>query len=193
MKKLLILFAVMLITIPALSQERSKFLYVQFADKSITTTPFYKAFGNNFDPAVTLGWGIEYSKKGNSVLFQTVEINGYRTEYVIQGASLISSFGYGYHHGSGIFGETSLGIGAGGFTLTRETFTLNDEDVYTASKPLNFAASIPFDLRLGYDAGRISIYLSYRYVLMGPYADNLPLLPLSLTGVGLRYDLKTGK
>lgn len=193
MKKLLIIFAAMLMTIPAISQERSKFLYVQLADKSITITPFYKAFGNNFDPAVTIGAGMEYSRKGNSVLFQTLEINGYRTEYVIQGASLITCLGYGYHHGSGIFGEATVGIGAGGFSLTRETFTLNDEDVYTASKPLNFAASLPFDLRLGYDAGRISIYLSYRYVLMGPYADNLPLLPLSLTGIGLRYDLQTGK
>ncbi len=36
MKKLLILFAVILISIPAVSQERMKFLYAEFADKSAT-------------------------------------------------------------------------------------------------------------------------------------------------------------
>lgn len=188
MKKLFALI-LMLMSISAISQDRSKFLYAEFGDKSITIAPFYKVFGNNFDPVFALGAGWEYWKKGNSVLFQTVQLTGYRSEYVIQGVNLTTSIGYGYHHGSGVFGELMAGVGGGGFTMSRETFVLNDEDVYTASRPLNFAAAIPFDFRVGYSTGKIAFYLKYTYLLMGPYVDNLPLLPLSHTGVGLRFDL----
>lgn len=190
MKKLVV-FVFLLMTISAFSQDRSKFLYAEFADKSITIAPFYKVFGNYFDPVVTLGMGWEYLHKGSSVLFQTVQLTGYRSEYVIQGVNLTTSIGYGYHHGSGLFGELMAGLGGGGFTMSRETFVLNDEDVYTASRPLNFAAAIPFDFRVGYSTGKIAFYLKYTYLLMGPYVDNLPLLPLSHTGVGLRFNLQT--
>lgn len=191
MKKLIVLFAAMLIAIPALSQERSTFMYLQLADKSITIAPFYKVFGNNFDPVVTIGMGWEYWEKGNSVLFQTAQFAGYRFEYVIQGLNITTSLGYGYHHGSGLFGELMAGLGGGGFTMSRETFVLNDDNVYTPGRALNFAAAIPFDFRLGYHTGNVSFYLNYTYLLMGPYVENLPLLPLSHTGLGLRYDLKS--
>lgn len=48
MKKPLILFAAMLIVLPALSQERPKFLFAEFADKSVTLYPFYKPFRVQF-------------------------------------------------------------------------------------------------------------------------------------------------
>lgn len=125
----------------------------------------------------------------DNVLFKTVQLTGYRSEYVIQGVNLTTSIGYGYHHGSGIFGELMAGVGGGGFTMSRETFVLNDENVYIRSRPLNFAVAIPFDFRLGYHTGSVTFYLKYTYLLMGPYVDNFPLLPLSHTGLGLRFVL----
>lgn len=190
MKKIPI-FVLLLLSVSAFSQDRAKFLYAEFSDKSITIAPFYKVYGNNFDPVLTLGAGWGYWQKGNFVLFQTAQITGYLSEYVIRGVNLTTSLGYGYHHGSGVFGELMAGIGGGGFTMSRETFVLNGDNVYEASRPLNLAVAFPFDLRLGYNTGRVSFYLKYRYVLMGPYVENLPLLPLSQTGLGMRLDLQS--
>jgi hypothetical protein len=189
MKKLLILFAAILITIPLLSQERSKFLYAEFADKSVTLYPFYKPFGYNFDPAVTVGAGLEYKQKGNFTLFQTAQITGYKTPFIGRGMTLTSSFGYSYGKSTGFFGEAMIGLGATAFFPSRETFTQDENNVYTHSTPLHVNAAVPVDLVLGYAAGTVSFYLKYRYMVIGPYTEVMPVVPNALIGLGIRYHL----
>lgn len=189
MKKLLILIAAMLLAIPALSQDRQKFLYAEFADKSVTLYPFYKPFGYNFDPAVTVGGGLEYKQNGHITLFQTVQATGYKTPFVGRGMTLTSSLGYRYGTSSGFFGEAMAGLGATAFFPSREAFTQDENNVYVHSTPLHVNAAIPVDLALGYTTGAVSICLKYRYMVIGPYTRVMPVLPNALFGIGIRYHL----
>jgi len=191
MKKPLILFAVMLITIPALSQERSKFLYAELADQSVTLWPFYTVFGNHFDPAVTLGAGMDYRKNGNRTLFQTLQLTGYTTEIIGQGFHLTSSFGYRFRHTSGLFGEAMAGLGTSLFQSTRQTYVQDENGEYIEADPLHIVAALPIDLVLGYGTGKLSVYARYRYMLIGPYTEILPAVPNSLLGLGIRYTFNT--
>src|SRR6056297_2119326 len=93
MRKLSI-FILLFLSISAISQNRSKFLYVEFADQSVTLYPFYKVFGNNLDPAITLGGGINYRQKENSAFFQTLQVTGFSTRIIGDGLNLTTSFGY---------------------------------------------------------------------------------------------------
>ncbi|MFC2079919.1 hypothetical protein ACFLRQ_00430 [Bacteroidota bacterium] len=189
MKKLLILFAAMLISITALSQDRSKFLYAEFADQSSTLWPFYKPFGCNFDPAITLGAGMDYKQKGNLTLFQTLQLTGYSTPITGQGFHLTSSFGYRYDHSSGLFGEGMLGLGTSLFFSSRQVYTQDDNGEYAAANPLHIVAALPLDLIIGYGKGKLSVYVKYRYMAIGPYTEVLTVLPSSLLGLGVRYYL----
>lgn len=185
----MILFAAMLLSIQALSQERSKFLYLDVSDKSVTLYPFYKPFGNSFDPAVTLGGGLEYRQKGNYTLFQTGQATGYKTRFIGRGMTLTTSLGYRYGKSKGIFGEAMIGLGTTVFFPSRETFTQDENDVYTHATPLHVIAALPVDLALGYGTGSISFNLKYRYMMIGPYTEIMPVVPNSLVGLGIRYHL----
>jgi len=186
MKKLTILFLAF-VAFSAYAQERSKFLYAEFADQSVTLTPFYKPFGSNFDPAITLGAGIDYRQKGNSALFQTIQLTGFSSRIVGDGLNLTTSIGYRVGKTSGIFGELSLGLGASAFYSGWQTFSLGEDGTYTEVLPIHMIASVPADMLLGYGTGRLAVYLKYRYMVQLPYASAMPLLPTSLTGVVIRY------
>lgn len=187
MKKVLFVLLIIL-SVSAIGQERSKFLYADFADQSITLYPFYKPFGSNFDPAVTLGGGIEYKHKGSITLFQTAELTGYRTFIAGQGFHLTSSIGYRYGHSSGLFGEAMLGLGTSLFFSSRQSYTL-DGDEYEPAYPLHIVAALPLDLRIGYGFGKISFYIKYRYMVIAPYTKSLPVIPNSLLGLGVRFNV----
>jgi hypothetical protein len=189
MKKIFILFAAMIICIPALAQDRPKFLYAEAADQSITLWPFYKPFGGNFDPAVTIGAGIDYRQKKNLMRFQTLQLTGFKTPVAGQGFHLTSSFGYRYKHTTGLFGEAMLGLGASFFLSSRQVYTQDQNGDYTAANPLHIVAAVPLDLLLGYAKGKLSVYLKYRYMVIGPYTEILPVLPNSLLGLGARYNI----
>lgn len=189
MKNTLTLLAVLLITIPALSQERSKFLYGDFGDLSVTLTPFYKPFGGNFDPALTVGAGINYKQKGSLTFFQTFQLTGYSARIIGDGLNLTTSIGYRFHHASGILGEFSLGAGASLFYSGWQTFSLDEDGTYKEVVPLHVIATVPADLLIGYGTGRIAVYLKYRYMVQAPYASAMPVLPTSVTGIGVRYNL----
>lgn len=188
MKKLFI-FVFMLLTISAFAQDRPKFLYAEFADKSVTTYPFYTVFGDNFDPAVTLGYGLDYKQKGNLTLFQTFQITGYSSYFIGNGITLTSSLGYRYSHHSGIFGEAMTGLGTSAFFPSKETFAQNEDHIYEPVNPLIIRATLPFDFVLGYTTGRFAVYLKYRYMFLGPYTDvyMVPFIAVSQTGIGIRY------
>lgn len=191
MKKLLILFAAMLIAIPALTQERSKFLYAEFADKSVTLCPSLKFYGDYFDPVATFGAGVNYRQIDKIALFQTFQASWYTTRFTGSGVSLMSSLGYRYEHTSGILGEALLGLGASAFFPSRETFAQNEDGIYTPVNPLLLRACLPIDLHLGYRIVNFSFYLKYRYMITGPYTDVLfvPLIGFSETGIGIRYTM----
>ncbi|MDF1573245.1 MAG: hypothetical protein P1P82_16675 [Bacteroidales bacterium] len=191
MKKLQILIAAMLISIPALSQERSKFLYAELADKSVTLYPFYRPFGNNLDPAVTLGGGIDYKQKGNFTLFQTAQVTGYATRLIGNGVTLTSSIGYRYGLLSGLCGEATVGLGTSVFYSSREIFTMDENGSYSTAIPLNAVAVLPVDLLVGYGGDRVSIYLKYRYMIVAPYTSAMPVLPMSLLGAGVRFSIRS--
>jgi len=190
MKKL-ILFVLIFVTLSAYGQKKSKFLYAEFSDQSVTLYPFYKVFGGTFDPALTLGWGINYKEKANSAFFQTVQLTGYTTVITGQGFNLTTSIGYRYRHSSGIFAEGLLGVGASLFFPVRETFLLDETGTYIRANPIRIISSVPVDLLLGYRIKNYSFYLKYRYMMQGPYSETMPALPTSLTGVGMRYDIPT--
>ncbi|MFC2079923.1 hypothetical protein ACFLRQ_00450 [Bacteroidota bacterium] len=191
MKKLLILFAVMLISIPVLSQDRSKFLYAEFSDKSVSLYPSLKFFGNSFDPSVTVGGGIDYKQKGNFTSFQTFQLTGFKTRFTGNGATLTSSFGYRYGLASGFFGEVMAGLGSTAFFPSRETFAQNEDGDYVQVNPLIVRAALPLDIVIGYKSGNYAFYLQYKYMLIAPYTDILfvPMLGVSQTGVGIRYTI----
>lgn len=193
MKKLLILFAAMLIAIPAFAQNRPKFLYAEFADKSATLWPFYKPFGNHFDPALTLGVGLDHWNKGISSLFQNLQFTSYTTPMMGNGITLSSSFGYRYRHSSGIFGESMLGLGATVFLPSMETYSMNEDEIFTTDHHLHIVGVLPIDLQVGYMKGRLGIYIKYRYMLLVPYTDvllDVPLFPTSQVGIGLRMKIE---
>lgn len=191
MKKLLF-FLLIIVTISAFAQDRSRFLYAEISDKSTTLWPFYKVFGNNFDPSITLGAGLDHWNKGSSSLLQNLQLTGYATPMIGNGITLTTSFGYRYHHSSGIFGEVLAGLGATAFYPSMETFTRNEEGIYMADNHLHVLGLFPLDFQAGYMKGRIGVYVKYRYMLMGPYTTVLldaPLLPVSHIGIGIRYNL----
>ncbi len=148
-------------------------------------------FGGNFDPAITLGAGVNYKQKGNFALFQTVQVTGYSTQMIGNGLTLTSSLGYRYSLPFGIFGEVLAGLGASAFYPSIEAFTRNEEGIYTADNHLHLRGVFPIDLQVGYMKGRIGMYVKYRYMFMGPYTTVLivPLLPVSHIGIGIRYGL----
>lgn len=190
MKKLTILL-LLISTISAYSQERSKFLNAEFADKSVTYWPFYTLFGDSYDPALTLGAGMEYGSKGNSTLFQTVQLTGYTTWVIGKGFNLSSSIGYRYRHSSGLFGEAMLGLGASAFFSSRQSFSQDEDGAYVPVYPIHVLASLPADLIIGYGGGKLDVYLKYRYMLEGPYPENIGMfiVPTSLISIGIRYNI----
>ncbi len=185
----MIFFAAMLLSIAAVSQERSKFLYAELGDRSVTLYPFYRSFGNNFDPAVTLGGGLDYKQKGNFTLFQTAQFTGYATRLIGNGVTLTSSIGYRYGLSSDLFGEATVGLGTSVFYSSREIFTMDENGSYSTAIPLNAVAVLPLNLLVGYGGDRVSIYMKYRYVIVAPYTSAMPILPMSLLGVGVRFSI----
>ncbi len=187
MKKQLVLLAVMLITIPALSQERPKFLYAEFADQSINVWPL---FGYHFDPAITVGGGIDYWGRRNLTIFQTVQLTGYMTPLFGNGLILTTSAGCRYAHSSGLFGEGLVGIGATAFFSSRQTFMQDEAGDYKPARPLRINAIAPvFNIRLGYGKGSCSFYAVFRYMGVFPYTGRFTIWPVSQLGIGLRYNL----
>ncbi len=189
MKKLLILFAVMLLSVPALSQERSKFLYAEVADHSITLWPFYKPFGSHFDPAVTLGAGMDYRTKKNRTLFQTAQATWYSTEIAGRGVTLTTSLGYRFGNSSGLFAEGMIGLGTSLFVSPRQTYVQDDNGAYTPADPLHILVAVPIDMLIGYGIGKLSACIKYRYMVIGPYTTIMPVLPNSQLGVSIRYSI----
>lgn len=188
MKKLLF-FILIILSVLAIGQDRSKFLFAEFADQSVTLYPFYKPFGSNFDPAFTLGGGIDYRQKSNLTLFQTVQLTGYKTFIAGQGIHITSSFGYRYNHSSGLFGEVMLGLGTSMFFSSRQSYTLDENHEYEPTYPLHIVAALPLDMLIGYKNGKVSIFIKYRYMVEAPYTESMPILPTSLLGLGLRYNI----
>lgn len=190
MKKLIFALLILL-SVSAKAQDRSKFLYAGFSDKSVSIYPSLKVFGNSFDPSITFGFGADYKQKGNFILFQTYQLTGYKTLFVGNGVTLTSSFGYRYGNTSGFFGEAMAGLGATAFLPSRETFAQNDNGDYVSVNPLIVRAALPFDLLLGYRFNKLVFYLQYRYMIIGPYTDILfvPVLGVTQTGIGVRYSL----
>lgn len=189
MKKLGIIFLIFSLAVAAKAQDRSKFLYAEVADQSVTLYPFYKVFGSNFDPAITLGGGLEYRKKEKTALFQTLQLTGFSTRIIGDGLNLTTSIGYRYAHGSGLFGEAMVGAGFSVFYSARQTFSVNDDGNFEEVLPIHFITSVPADILLGYDTGTVALYLKYRYMIQGPYTGAMPALPTSLLGLGLRFNL----
>ena len=189
MNKILISL-LLLVSFTAFSQDKPKFIYVDFTDKSVSLTPFYKVFGSSIDPAVTLGGGIEYFQKSNSTIFQVVQATGYSTQMIGNGLTLSTSIAYRYSLQSGLFAEIMLGLGGSGFFPSKETFSLDENDQYSAVKPFHSTLGVPIDLLAGYRKGAYSFYLKYWYMVEGTYTDILPMLPTSLTGFGVRYTLE---
>lgn len=180
------------ISVSVCSQDRSKFLYAEFADQSVTLYPFYKVFGNSFDPAVTLGGGINYRQKGNSAFFQTLQLTGFSTRFVGDGLNLTTSIGYRFIHSSGVFAEGMLGVGGSIFYSARKTYSVNEDGDFVSVFPLHGLSSVPADLVIGYGKSRYRFYIKYRYMMQGPYNSTMPALPTSLLGLGLRYNINTG-
>ncbi len=183
-----IIFLLLLLSVSAFAQDRSKFLYAEFADKSVTISPFYTAFGNHLDPAVTLGAGINYRNKKNRTFFQTLQLTGYSTLITGNGVTLTTSFGYRYGKPTGIFAEGMFGIGGSLFFPSRESFSQDADGTYVPVQPLHAVAALPIDILVGYDIGSVALYLKYRYMMIGPYAEALPVVPHSLIGIGIRYN-----
>ena len=188
MKKTTILLLIF-VTFSAYSQERTKFLYTEFADKSVTISPFYTAFGSHFDPAVTVGAGMNYRQKMNRTFFQTIQLTGYTTEITGNGVTLTTNIGYRYGRSSGLFAEGMIGIGGSAFFPSRESFSQDTDGAYIPVKPLHAAAALPIDLILGYGSGTFAIYMKYRFMVIGPYAEALPVVPHSIIGIGIRYNV----
>jgi hypothetical protein len=188
MKKLPFILLVF-ISVSVCSQDRSKFLYAEIADQSFTLYPFYKVFGNNFDPAVILGGGINYRQKEHSAFFQTLQLTGFSTRLIGDGLNLTTSIGYRYCHTSGIFAEGMLGIGASIFYSARKTYSPDEEGNFLPVFPIHGLSSVPADLVLGYGKSRYAFYIKYRYMMQGPYNSTMPALPTSLLGLGLRYNI----
>lgn len=191
MRNLLLAFLV-LISVSTYSQDKAKFVYLDIADKSVSLTPFYKVFGSSFDPSVTLGGGMEYFQRGNSTIFQVVQISTFSTKMIGNGLTATTSIAYRYGLKSGLFAEVMLGLGGSGFLPSRETFSLDENNEYTASKPFHLIIGVPFDMLAGYQRGHYSLYIKYRYMVEGTYTDILPMLPTSLIGFGVRYTLGRG-
>ena len=189
MKRIAPTLALLFLFCSAYGQNRPKFLYAEFADQSVTFYPFYKPFGSNFDPAVSLGGGIDYRQNGNLTLFQTVQLTGYKTFVAGDGFHLTSSFGYRYDHSSGLFGEVMLGLGTSLFFSSRQSYTMDENGIYEPTYPLHFVAELPLDLLIGYGIGKLSFYIKYRYMVEAPYTESMPILPTSLLGLGLRYNI----
>lgn len=179
----------LLLSASAISQEKSKYLYGHISDKSVTLTPFYKVFGSNFDPAITIGGEHELYKKGSTTVFHNLEGTWYSHALTGGGLSLSSSIGVRPKISSGLYSELALGLIGSGFISGRETFVLNDDGRYEQSTPLHFVFGVPIDLSLGYDFGRYSVYCRYRYQVEGKYTGILPMIPSSMLGIGLRYGI----
>ena len=171
------------------AQEKSKFIYVDLADKSATLYPFYTIYGYQYDPAVSLGAGLDHRQKNKKVLFQTVQLTGYSTEIIGKGVTLTTSFGYRFGKASGLFAEGMLGIGASLFKPSRESFSQNEDGIYVPVYSLHMVAALPIDILLGYSIGKYAFVLKYRYMIIGPYAEAMPAAPVSLIGIGARYNL----
>ncbi|MDF1573250.1 MAG: hypothetical protein P1P82_16700 [Bacteroidales bacterium] len=187
MKKLLILCAVMLIAIPALSQNRPKFLYAEFADQSINVWPL---FGYHFDPAITVGGGIDYWGRRNLTIFQTAQLTRYKTPLFGNGLILTTSAGCRYAHSSGLFGEGMVGIGTTAFFSSRQTFMQDEAGDYKPANPLRINAAAPaLDVHLGYAKGSYAFYLQFRCMGVFPYTGRFMIWPVSQLGIGLRYNL----
>jgi len=188
MKKLPFILLIF-ISVSVCSQDRSKFLYAEFSDRSITLYPFTRIGGSTFDPVVTLGGGIDYKQKRHSILFQTFQLSGYSDGFSSVGWNISSSIGYRFPNNSGFFGEVMAGICASAFFSEKATFIQEDDGRYVQANPVHIVGGIPFDFLIGYSKGKYSFYIKYRYMAEGPLSENLPVLSTSTIGIGIRYTL----
>jgi len=184
-----VLAFLLLFTLSAFSQEKSRQIYIHLSDKSVTLTPFYKIFGSNFDPALTIGGEFDHIEKEKSTVFQNVEGTVYSHSLTGSGLSLSTSLGYRQKVYKGLFAEGMLGLTGSGFVSGRETFSLNESGEYEKVKPAHWTFGVPIDVGLGYQVGNYSYYLRYRYDLQGKYTDILPIIPSSYLSIGFRYAL----
>ena len=188
MKKPIIIL-LMLISVSAFAQDRSKFLYAEFADQSINVWPL---FGHHFDPAITVGGGIDYWGRRNLTIFQTAQLTGYKTPLFGNGLILTTSAGCRYAHSSGLFGEGLFGIGTTAFFSSRQTFMQDEAGDYQPANPLRINATAPvLDVQLGYAKGSYAFYLKLRYMGVFPYTERFMMWPVSQLGIGIRYNLIT--
>lgn len=166
-----------------------KSVYGEMTDRSVSLTPFYKPFGNHFDPAVTFGGEFHYGNNTRFTIFQQLEANLYAHALTGTGVGLASSLGIRMTLPAALFADLSVGISGTVYTSGRESFILNEQGNYERKIPLRLLLGLPIDLGLGYSWKNLAIYVKYQYQIEGRYTDILPIIPGSLIGFGVRRTL----
>ena len=174
----------------AFSQEKTKHLYFQASNKTVSLYPFYKIFSGKIKPAFTIGGEIEHRSNQKSVLFQNAELTFYSHEMIGSGITLSTNLGYCYQTDFGLYADASLGIGTSIYSPARQNYVLDENGEYALRKnPIFIMLSVPTDLSLGYQANKLSFYLKYRYTLEGKFIGILPIIPTQLLSIGIKFKI----
>ena len=187
--RLITLITLLLLTSFVFAQKKTKYLYFQAADKSVSLYPFYKVIDKNYHPAFSLGLESELRNKNKSVMFYTAEITWYSHAMLGAGVTINSGIGFRFLTNSGFFVENIFGLGTTIFSPARKSYQLNNNGEYEPKNSLRIMLAIPVDIGVGYQRGAFAFYCRYRYMLEYPFIDIMPFIPTSLLSVGVKYKI----
>jgi hypothetical protein len=122
MKKKLLLFLFLSISLDSISQNKCKPINLSLFNES-TAIPFTRFFSTPIHPGIQLGTELNYKTKEHARLFQTANICYFYHNYLAQGIGLHSELGYEYKIKLGFAISGLLGLGYMHTFATAEEFT----------------------------------------------------------------------
>jgi hypothetical protein len=146
-------------------------------------------------PGFSLGTEYAYLRGRYGRLYQNVQAGYYHNKYNARALFFLTSGGYRYTLGWGVFGEAFLGLGYLRSFHPVEIWRLNSAGEYERARDTGKgAAMISAGLGLGYDFSRklnwpVSLFVRYQYYAQTPYSADEGALGQAWIQAGIRVQV----
>jgi len=160
--------------------------------------PYQNSF-SAFNPQLSVGTELALNKSQKHQIIAASSLGFIRNQVIGNTIMLDIDLGYRYLHKSGVYIETSLGLGVLDQFHPRDIYVQSEVDgTYDkVSDKGTFASLIGNKMGIGYDFSKRSelpfrLDLSHHFFIQSPYFDvaSFPIMPQSVTSLSITYKFK---
>jgi len=195
MSKIIFLLALFIIPVCGVSQDTQDYrnfpvvITIQFQSFSM---PFQNLKGHFRN--VGIGIGTEVSHNGGHDWVQHFDLIWFRNKTMGNGLLLTTQSGWRPYISNPLYSAIKLGVAYFHSFRTDDSFQQKNGEWINVGKKGKGIFAIPTGIALGYhdyrEAGYVSPFLGYQFMLTTNYAKSLPVTPWSIIQVGSSYNPK---